>query len=127
MKAFIIEDSPLYFKIYQSALLKFNYKVLGYSFDGKEGLEQVLNLKPELVIVDMAVPTLNGLKVGEEILTAHPEVFLIGVSGLDSGLVKQNILDKGFRVFIHKPFAMDELYLALNQHTDLLGKEKQYG
>lgn len=127
MKAFVVEDSPLYFKIYQNALVKFGYDIIGFSTDGKDGLEKLISLKPDLAIIDMALPSLNGLKIGVELLNSSKNIFLIGVSGLDPRLVKENCLNAGFSAFIEKPFKIDDLYKAIDLHAKKINGEQKYG
>lgn len=83
---------------------------------GSEALEEVENFRPDVIILDMMMPGMDGLEVLEK-LRANPEtesipvIFLTGVS--DKKKIRE-ALDKGTSHYITKPF----------NHHDLLTKVK---
>ena len=51
--------------------------VLGTSADGQEGVEQALELKPNLVIMDIGLPTIDGIEATRKIKNANPDIKVI--------------------------------------------------
>ena len=64
------------------ALLERNedFQVLGEASDGRELLALVENLRPDIVITDIAMPNLNGSEAASQIKTKHPDIGVIILS-----------------------------------------------
>ncbi|MDD6274890.1 MAG: response regulator [Clostridiaceae bacterium] len=56
-------------------------EVVGEAADGMEALSQIDNLKPDIAIMDINIPILNGLKVIQLARIKHPEMAFVIVSG----------------------------------------------
>lgn len=76
-KILIVEDDPLTSRMYQQAFTFHNFEV-EVSFDGEDGLEKVRKGKPTIILLDIMMPKMNGLKVLEK-LEADPETKKIPV------------------------------------------------
>jgi DNA-binding NarL/FixJ family response regulator len=53
------------------------FEVCGEAGDGVEGLEKALQLKPDLIVLDLLMPRMNGLQTAEALQSAMPEVPII--------------------------------------------------
>ena len=69
----------------------------------------------DCVILDVNMPRLNGVSVFQVIQRKYPELRVIVVSGYLSADIKQQFLDLGQDIFIHKPFRVDEVINKVNQ------------
>ena len=58
-------------------LLQTDFDVVGTVADGRALLKAAAELKPELVVVDIGMPLLNGLDAGEQLKALHPEIKII--------------------------------------------------
>ena len=58
-------------------LLQADFDVVGTVSDGRALLKAAAELHPELVVVDIGMPLLNGLDAGEQLKTLHPEIKVI--------------------------------------------------
>jgi len=65
-------------------------EVLGSSSDGLEGVEQALQLKPDLVIMDIGLPTIDGIEATRKIKNAMPEIKVLMNTSRDN---EDDILD----------------------------------
>mgnify|MGYP002577991833 CR=1 FL=1 len=95
-----------------SDIIKFNLTKEGYevvtAFDGREALEQFEAEKPDLVILDLMLPELDGLEVAKEIRkTSHTPIIML--SAKDSEFDKVIGLEIGADDYVTKPFGMMEL------------------
>ncbi|MDO8537089.1 MAG: response regulator, partial [bacterium] len=61
-KILLIEDDPLMIRMYQRKLLSDGYEV-ETAINGEEGLVKVRSARPDLVLLDIMMPKLNGLQV----------------------------------------------------------------
>ena len=95
-----------------SDIIKFNLTKEGYevvtAFDGREALEQFEVEKPDLVILDLMLPELDGLEVAKEIRkTSHTPIIML--SAKDSEFDKVIGLEIGADDYVTKPFNILEL------------------
>ncbi|MBQ8459097.1 response regulator transcription factor [bacterium] len=65
-------------------------EVLGTASDGMEGVEQALNLKPDLVIMDIGLPTIDGIEATRKIKNSIPEIKVLMNTSRDN---ESDILD----------------------------------
>jgi two-component system, NarL family, response regulator LiaR len=74
----IIEDDPLMQLGLKHALNLYpQFEVVAQADDGYTGVQLVLELRPDLVIVDIGLPGLNGIQVTQKIKLAYPEVWVV--------------------------------------------------
>lgn len=77
-------------------------------YDGREGLEKIKNNEYNLVILDVMLPSLNGMEVCRRV-RAFSEVPIIMLTAKDSVIDKVTGLDIGADDYMTKPFAIEEL------------------
>jgi DNA-binding NarL/FixJ family response regulator len=76
--------------------------VVGEAADGVELLDRVAELAPDVCVVDVNMPRLNGIDAARELLARHPKVRVLMLTYLDSDSVVQNALRAGARGFLSK-------------------------
>jgi len=89
MKIFVADDHSLFRDGIVSLLEAGGYEVIGQARDGKTALEKIFILKPDLVLLDLNMPELDGLNVLNSIKYVHPEmkVIILTVSEDEKNLV----------------------------------------
>jgi len=111
----VIEDDPLTLTITENKLKKEGYKVY-ISTDGKDGLEKIESLKPDLVITDIMMPYKSGVEITYYIKKNFPNIPVIVLSAL--GEEEQTVIETfkvGANDFIAKPFNLTELALRVKR------------
>lgn len=74
----IVDDHPLFRAGLQKALeLTDDIRIVGSSDDGENGLKQIESLKPDVALLDVNLPGINGLQVARQLKTEHEEVAVI--------------------------------------------------
>ncbi len=74
----IVEDHPLFREGLEKALgLEDDLVILGHAKDGAEGIQYTRRLRPDVVLMDVNLPDLNGLQVARQIRTERPETSVI--------------------------------------------------
>lgn len=106
-KVLVIDDEkPI------SDIIKFNLEKEGYevvtAFDGEEGLEKVESDQPDLIILDLMLPKIDGLEVAKRVRAKH-NTPIIMVTAKDSELDKVLGLELGADDYVTKPFSNREL------------------
>ena len=94
-------------------LLKYNLEKEGYSFvsavDGEEGFNKVMSEKPDLVLLDVMLPKMDGLSVCRKIRQENVNVPVIMLSARGEEIDKILGLEIGADDYITKPFSTREL------------------
>ena len=72
LKVLIVEDDNLLNKMYYDALVRAGYEVL-VEFNGEKGLKSIIKNKPDLILLDLLMPKMNGFQVLEK-MKQNPEV-----------------------------------------------------
>ena len=108
----IADDHPIFgetLKIY----LERTYPVIGVVRDGRALVEEALRLKPEVVIVDVAMPVLNGLEAAQRIKKSAPEVKFVFLTMRDDRNLAAAALELGAIAFVLKVATGPELLQAI--------------
>src|ERR1700726_3027003 len=95
------------------------WEVCGEASDGREALEMAKQLKPDVVIVDIGMPYLNGLDTTRQLIELDPSFKVIVLTITDSDQVIREALDAGARGFVLKSDAARDLISAVEalQHN----------
>ncbi len=104
----IVEDDPIIRQTEEYALRRAGFEVSS-SADGLEGLEKALRDKPDLIVLDLMLPGIDGYRFAEEVRRTSADVAIIMVTALDTERDAVRGLDAGADDYIGKPFSMEEL------------------
>lgn len=89
-------------------------QVIGEAANGLEALDRVIELAPDVLLVDLAMPNLNGLEVLTRMQTLRSKTRVIVVSmHAEEGLIIQ-ALRNGAKSYLLKDFFKDELFTAIH-------------
>lgn len=95
-----------------SDIVKFNLAKEGYdvytAYDGEEALEKVTEVEPDLILLDLMLPKMDGLEVAREIRKTY-DMPIIMVTAKDSEIDKVLGLELGADDYVTKPFSNREL------------------
>ncbi len=104
-------------------LLQFEqeFKVVGTASNGREAVQQAKELRPDIVIMDINMPDMDGLEAASRITKALPETGVIMMSVQDDTDYMQRAMLAGARFFLPKPPDMDKLYSTIHSVYDQYG------
>ncbi len=109
-KILIVDDSPVNIDTLEQILEDFDYKTF-HAYDGAEAIKKVEEVEPDLILLDVIMPVMNGFKVAQT-LKSNEKTRLIPIIMLTALDGKEERL-KGYQVgvddFISKPFNIIEL------------------
>lgn len=107
MHILIIDDDAKITALLQRALTFEGFKV-STAYDGQEGLKKALELRPDLIILDLMLPGIDGFTLCEKI-RAHSAVPILMLTARDEVKDRVKGLDLGADDYLVKPFALEEL------------------
>lgn len=99
-----------------------DWQVCGEAADGREAVEKAQQLKPDVVILDIGMPSLNGLEATRQILKTNPQARVLILTLHDSDQVVREVLNAGARGFLLKSDAARDLVAAV----EALRRDKTY-
>lgn len=91
--------------------------IIGTAADGKSAVEQILVLQPDIVLMDISMPALNGLEATRLIAEACPSTKVLILSMHDEKYFLSFALEAGAIGYLLKDSTIDELYLAIELAT----------
>jgi len=96
------------------ALKKFSdIKVVSEAVDGMEAIRVVKRSRPDVVVMDINMPKMNGIDATASILKSHPQLPVIGFSFFLAGRLRAAMLEAGARMVLDKKIHVDALYAAI--------------
>jgi len=91
-----------------------NMRVIAKSGDGSEGYQQCLDYEPDLVILDIMLPNLNGSEVLRHLKAKNPKINILIFSAAASNGVVNRLVKSGVTGYIEKNAGLNELEKAIS-------------
>jgi len=113
-KVLMIEDDDAARRLLSRAIRKENFKVLE-ARNGYDGLEVFKKEKPEIIITDLKMPTMNGLEVLQEVKKLSSDVPVILCTAFGETDIAVSALRKGAFDYLQKPIDLDLLIITLER------------
>ena len=88
-------------------------EVVGEATNGKEALEKVKELFPDIVLMDLSMPVMSGLEATRRIRREHPEIKVLALTQYDDADYVVPVIEAGAQGFITKMSAFSELATAI--------------
>lgn len=106
----IAEDETLIRMDLSEMLKEAGYEVVGEATDGLEAIELAKQLKPDLAILDVKMPKLDGISAASEIISICPTLMLTAFSQRE---LVERARDAGVMGYVVKPFTIADLIPAI--------------
>ena len=110
MRVLLIDDEPFYFKLVQKAFKDAEYK-LEYAKTGSEGLAKIPSFAPEMILVDLKLPEIDGFEILQRIRRDPNFSYIpvIVITSQDELSEKLRAFELGADDYLVKPFQPEEL------------------
>jgi DNA-binding NarL/FixJ family response regulator len=89
------------------------WEVCGEAADGRDAVDKCAQLKPDLLILDICMPRLNGVDAARQILKCNPDQSILVLTAVDSDQVVRECLEAGVRGWVFKSEGADHLMTAV--------------
>ncbi|HXP16106.1 MAG TPA: response regulator transcription factor, partial [Terriglobales bacterium] len=123
LRIFIADDHEVVRKGLCALLqIEAGWEICGEAADGRTAVERVRELKPDVVILDIGMPALNGLEATRQIIKDDPRAKVLILTFHDSDQVVREVLGAGAQGFLLKSDAARDLVVAV----DALRRDKTY-
>lgn len=103
----VAEDNESNFLLFES-ILEPDYKLI-HAWDGKEAVELYKEYRPQVILMDISMPNMDGYEATKEIRKLSGTVPIIAVTAYAFASDKKRILENGFNSYVAKPLNADKL------------------
>ncbi|MFO8082861.1 MAG: response regulator [Desulfobacterales bacterium] len=94
-------------------------QVVAEAADGQEAVELALKLRPDVILMDVSMPVLNGVEATRRIKAEVPEIVVIGLSMHSSEEVRMSMAEAGSDEYLQKDRPASELISTIKKHVHL--------
>jgi DNA-binding NtrC family response regulator len=108
LKIMVLDDEPIVCKRLQPALEKLGYEVDSFT-QSLEALHQIQDTDYDIIITDLKMKGIDGMRFLQEAKKRHPETEVIVITGFATLETAKESFQKGVFDFIAKPFKLSEI------------------
>ncbi|WP_301107915.1 response regulator [Sporosarcina sp.] len=114
LAVYIVEDDPMVLEVNKGFLRKLGgFKLIGESMEGKPAIEQIRELQPDLILLDMYLPDMTGMELLKLIRMEGVSCDVIMITAARDALTIQEALRFGAVDYLVKPFRFERFQEAL--------------
>ncbi len=114
MNVLIVDDSEASLQYLRRVVVACGHTVVGEARDGDGAVRQYQALRPDVVVMDLIMPTMNGLEALREIRGEDPAARVVLASSARSSDAALEAEQLGARYFLYKPIEQEKLAHALD-------------
>jgi PAS domain S-box-containing protein len=115
MRVLIVDDHEVVRKGVRSLLVRSGYDVCGESVDGEDAIAKAKELKPDVVVMDVSMPRLNGLEATRQMRGLFPDVQVVILSQHESPEMLRQAVSSGARAYVTKSSIAKDLLMAIQK------------
>jgi DNA-binding NarL/FixJ family response regulator len=118
-KILLVDDHEVVRRGVKTLLTGINgWDICGEAQNGEEAVQKVLDLKPDLVILDISMPVMNGFEAARQIRRLAPDTKIVIFSMHDSAQIAQQAKEAGAHACLVKAAAASELHKTISSLLD---------
>ena len=107
IRVLLADDYPDLRELMRFQLERAGFVVIGEATDGREAVDMAKALAPDVIVLDLAMPNMDGLQALPTLRETSPQSKVIVVSGFANGLMADRVLAAGAARFVEKGVGMD--------------------
>ena len=108
MRILIVDDAACMLKAFRDILEAHGYNV-HEAINGEDAIAKYAETKPDIVLMDILMPKLDGISATKKILEKHSDAKIIVISAVGKSGLEKDCLTAGAKKFIKKPFKIRDL------------------
>lgn len=115
----IVDDLTFIKLLLKDLIEKAGFRVVGEASDGEEAIDMYQVKKPDLVLLDITMPKMDGITALKKILALDPGAKIIMCSALGQQRLIVQAIQLGAKDFIVKPFRPDRVISSIKKALDI--------
>jgi two-component system, response regulator PdtaR len=113
-RVLVVDDSPFSQAVIRKTLPDNMFEICGMAVNGQEGIGKYFVLKPDVVIMDITMPDMDGLECSRQILLRDASARIVLLSSMKDDALTTRARLLGIRWFLQKPATREDLVSMLN-------------
>lgn len=120
----IVDDMPIFLEYLKGCIdwESYGFHICSEARNGKEALEKIAEVYPDVVLTDITMPYIDGLELSEIIRRDYPDISVILITGNNEFEYAKKAVRIGVCDYIVKPFEKEELVLSMLKLSDNIDK-----
>jgi len=115
-RVLLVDDHALIRQQLRDALEQHrDVQVIGEASTGVEAVQHVRTLQPDVVVMDLSMPAMDGLKATRLIKEEHPHITVIGLSVFETAMTRDALINAGASALLMKQHAAEDLYSTIQR------------
>ena len=114
-KILIVDDEDNVRELVKNIILNYDYTLAGEADNGEEAVEKYKTLTPDLVILDILMPGIDGVETLKRILQINPKAKVIMLTALEKTQQVKLCLKAGACGYVAKPFLTEKLICSIEK------------
>ena len=119
VRVIIADDEPLFVEMVDAILTAEGIDVVGRAQDGKEAVDRTLSLAPDVTLMDISMPVIDGIEATRRIRESVPTACVLVLTGSTAAVEIDRARKAGAAAFLSKDRIASELVATI---TDLAGR-----
>ena len=124
MRVLVVDDAMFMRMMLKDILSKNGYEVVGEAANGKEAIDKYIELRPDLVLLDITMPEMDGITALKEIKHIDPQAVVVVCSAMGQQNMVIEAIQNGALDFIVKPFQQNRVIESLKRIEELTSGTK---
>ena len=117
-RVLIVDDASLARRIMRRTLTAAGHEVVAEASDGYGALREYEQCKPDIVMMDVTMPELDGVAASKQLLEIDPTARVIIVTSINRETVVQETIKHGVAAYVIKPYQGENLIRAIDEALD---------
>jgi DNA-binding NarL/FixJ family response regulator len=115
VRLLVVDDHEILRRGVRSLLEQSNFSICGEAVDGQDAIDKARDLKPDLIVMDVSMPRLNGLEATRQVRNLLPDCEVLILSQHDSPEMARQALKAGARGYVVKSSVSKDLISAITR------------
>ncbi|MGD1018739.1 MAG: response regulator [Verrucomicrobiia bacterium] len=117
LRVLVVDDQPTVCDVVADTIAYAGHEIVGKARDGMEAVSLAKELQPDVVVMDISMPRMNGVDAMKAILGAKSAKRVLLMSGeyRSLGVTREEMMREGAAAFMEKPFNVSELFELLER------------
>lgn len=127
MRFYILDDDITVVKVIENLIEEYNLgDVVGTSTSSEYAVDEIIQKDPDIVIVDLLMPHIDGNLLVKTVKETHPHIHFIMISQVSNKTMVSKAYQSGISFYIHKPLNRTEIKMVLENLTKQIELENNF-
>lgn len=114
VRVLVVDDTPALRTLTRAVLRGTGFEVVGEAGDGLAGVTLAAELRPDLILLDLAMPVMDGLEALPLLLAEVPEAKVVIVSGFERLAMESQVIEAGADAYVQKGSTPEAILAVLH-------------